>query len=79
LARAGAKKRPFYRVVATDRRTPRDGRFIEHIGSYDPTKKPSTLIIDQERLEHWLSVGARPSDTVRQLLLKHRKEAPAAG
>jgi small subunit ribosomal protein S16 len=78
LARAGAKKRPFYRVVVTDQRTPRDGRFIEHIGSYDPTRKPSTFTIDQERLDHWLSVGARPSETVRRLLLKHRREAQAS-
>ena len=76
LTRVGAKKRPFYRVVVTDSRSPRDGRFVEHIGFYDPCRTPSLFSIEQDRLDHWLSNGAQPSDTLRRLLLKR---AAAAG
>ena len=77
MARAGAKKRPFYRVVVTDSRSPRDGRFIEQIGTYDPNKDPAVLKIKEDRLAHWLGVGAKPSDTLRRLVLKQPKTADA--
>lgn len=78
LQRFGAKKRPYYRIVAADSRAPRDGRFLEQIGTYDPMQKPHAIRFTSDRLDYWLSVGARPSDTVRSLIKKHRKEAPAA-
>ncbi len=68
LSRVGAKKNPFYRVVVTDSRSPRDGRFIEHIGVYDPNRDPVEIRFDMDRVKHWLSVGATPSDTVSELL-----------
>jgi small subunit ribosomal protein S16 len=68
LARAGAKKNPFYRVVVTDSRSPRDGKFIEHIGVYDPNRDPVEIRFDMDRVKHWLAVGAQPSDTVSELL-----------
>lgn len=64
----GAKKRPSYRIVAADQKSPRDGRFIESIGYYDPLTEPATIKINEERARHWLSVGAQPSDTVAHLL-----------
>ena len=66
----GAKKAPFYRIVATDSRSPRDGRFIEQLGTYDPTKNPAAVTINEEAVMKWLNVGAQPSDTVRSLLSK---------
>jgi small subunit ribosomal protein S16 len=66
----GAKKRPFYRVVVADQRSPRDGRFIESIGKYHPLEDPSLIDIDEERALHWLGVGAQPSNTVRVLMTK---------
>jgi small subunit ribosomal protein S16 len=66
----GAKKRPSYRIVAADSRSPRDGRFIEQIGFYDPLTEPATVKFNDERAKYWLSVGAQPSDTVRSLLRK---------
>lgn len=77
LTRAGSKKTPFYRVVAADRRSPRDGRFIEQIGVYDPLRNPASLQVDPARLQHWLSVGAVPSVTVGELIRAGRR-APAA-
>lgn len=68
LARYGSKKKPFYRVVATDSRAPRDGRFIEILGHYDPRKEPSLVKIDEERVQYWLSQGAKASETVEKLL-----------
>ena len=68
LARAGAKKRPFYRIVVADSRSPRDGRFIETIGRYNAQTDPSTIVLDEERVRHWLARGAQPSDSVRKLL-----------
>jgi small subunit ribosomal protein S16 len=68
LRRMGAKKRPSYRIVAADSRAPRDGRFIEVIGTYDPLTDPATVKINEERAKHWLSNGAQPTDTVRALL-----------
>jgi small subunit ribosomal protein S16 len=70
LRRLGATKRPFYRVVVADQRSPRDGRFIENIGKYHPLQDPSVIDIDEERALHWLRVGAQPSNTVRVLLEK---------
>jgi small subunit ribosomal protein S16 len=68
LRRMGAKKRPSYRIVAADSRAPRDGRFIEIIGTYDPLTDPATVKINEERAKHWLSNGAQPTETVRALL-----------
>ena len=70
LRRIGAKKAPFYRVVVADSRFPRDGRFIEEIGYYDPTKEPSVVKIDAEKAKQWLDNGAQPTDTVREILKK---------
>ena len=70
LRRMGAKKAPFYRVVVADSRFARDGRFIEEIDYYDPTKNPSVVKIDEEKAKQWLSNGAQPTDTVRELLKK---------
>jgi len=64
----GAKKAPFYRVVVADSRYPRDGRFIEEVGTYDPTKNPSEFKIDAEKAKKWLANGAQPTDTVRALM-----------
>ena len=68
LKRMGAKKAPFYRIVVADSRAPRDGRDIETIGTYDPTKKPAIIKIDEEKALEWLNKGANPSDTVRSIL-----------
>ena len=69
LRRIGAKKAPFYRIVVADSRYPRDGRFIEEVGYYDPQPDPSVIRIDSERAQYWLGVGAQPSDQVRNLLV----------
>lgn len=70
LRRLGAKKAPFYRVVVADSRFPRDGRFIEEIGYYDPTKEPAVVKIDGEKAKKWIANGAQPTDTVKALLKK---------
>jgi small subunit ribosomal protein S16 len=70
LKRMGAHKKPFYRVVVADSRTPRNGRFIEEIGTYDPLKNPSEIKIDNEAAKKWLANGAQPTDTVKALLKK---------
>jgi small subunit ribosomal protein S16 len=70
LKRMGAKKSPFYRVVVADSRYPRDGRFIEEIGTYNPLTDPSTVNIDSEKAQKWLKNGAQPTDTVKILLKK---------
>lgn len=67
LKRMGAKKRPFYRFVVADSRAPRDGRFIEEIGYYNPLTEPKTVKVDAERVNYWISVGAKPTDTVNRL------------
>ncbi|MFT6142659.1 MAG: small subunit ribosomal protein S16 [Myxococcota bacterium] len=72
LTRLGAKKRPFYRVIAADSRSPRDGRFLEQLGHYNPMTNPSDVRLDLARIDHWLSVGAQPSDTVARLIAKAR-------
>jgi len=66
----GAKKAPFYRIVVADSRFPRDGRFIEEIGYYDPTKDPAVIKIDEERARYWVGTGAQPSETVKALMVK---------
>lgn len=68
LRRMGAKKNPFYRLIVADSDFPRDGRFIEEIGYYDPTKRPEVLKIDEEKALKWLATGAQPSDTAKSLL-----------
>ncbi len=70
LRRMGAKKAPFYRVVVADSRFPRDGRFIEKIGTYDPSTDPATIDIDVEKAQKWIANGAQPTDTVKALLKK---------
>ena len=70
LKRLGAKKAPFYRVVVADSRFPRDGRFIEEIGTYDPMRDPAVIKIDAEKAKAWIANGAQPTDTVRYLLKK---------
>lgn len=71
LRRMGAKRAPFYRVVVADSRYPRDGRFIEEIGTYDPTKDPAIVNIDGEKAKKWISNGAQPTDTVKALFKKN--------
>ena len=78
LRRMGAKKKPFYRIVVADKRSPRDGRFIETIGTYNPLTDPETVTLVHERAAHWLSVGAQPSDAVARLL-KSRNLLDEAG
>ena len=68
LKRMGHKKAPFYRVVVSDARSPRDGRFIEEIGTYDPNQEPSVVKFDEEATKKWLANGAQPTDTVAKLL-----------
>ena len=68
LKRMGAKKAPFYRIVVADSRSPRDGRFIDEIGIYDPNCQPAAIKIDAEKAQKWIGNGAQPSDTVRSLL-----------
>ena len=70
LRRMGAKKNPYYRVVVADSLSPRDGRFIEELGTYDPLASPSEIKIDNERAQYWIKNGAQPTDTVRALLKK---------
>ena len=70
LRRMGAKKVPFYRIVVADSRYPRDGRFIEEIGTYDPLKTPAVINVDAERAQAWIKTGAQPTETVKALLKK---------
>ncbi len=78
LARLGAKKRPSYRIVVADKRSPRDGRFIEKLGYYDPMVEPPKIVVDLERVDYWLSVGASQSHTVSNLVRRARAATPAA-
>ena len=71
LKRMGGHKKPFYRIVVADSRAPRDGRFIEELGYYDPMKKPADVKIDAEKANKWLATGAQPTDTVRSLFKKN--------
>ncbi len=71
LRRMGAKKAPFYRIVVADSRYPRDGRFIEELGYYDPMTEPATVKVDGDKVKEWMSNGAQPTDTVKALLKKN--------
>ena len=73
LTRVGSNKNPIWRVVVADQRSPRDGRFIETIGHYNPQTNPSTITIDEERFQHWVARGAQPTNTVKQLVKAHAK------
>jgi|SRR5205814_7230619 len=75
LRREGAKNRPYYKVVVADRRSPRDGKFVEIVGTYDPKKSGHNSTLNIGRVEHWISKGAQPSDTVRSLIKKNKKLA----
>ena len=85
LRRMGAKKKPFYRVVVAHKESPRDGRFIEVLGIYDPRTQPETVNLNADRVAHWLTVGAQPSESVGRLLRKanlmdeNGKSVPVAG
>ena len=70
LQRAGKKKAPFYHIVVADSRSPRDGKIIEQIGTYDPMQEPSVLKLDREKVEKWIKNGAKPTDTVKRLIEK---------
>lgn len=74
LSRFGKKKKPYYRVVVTDKRRPRDGRFVEIVGTYDPLKKPAEIKLKADRIKYWIGCGAQPSDTVRSFL-RNQKSA----
>jgi small subunit ribosomal protein S16 len=73
LARIGKKKRPFYRVIVTEKTRPRTGRFVAMVGTYDPLKKPAAMELNRERVDYWIGKGAQPSDTVRSFLRSNRK------
>lgn len=74
----GAKKKPFYRIIVTEKRSKRDGRFVESIGYYDPCRNPANVKLDQERVNYWLERGAQPSDTVRSIIKRNAGAAPPA-
>ena len=76
LARHGTKKRPFYRIVVADGENPRDGRFLEKVGTYDPKYDPAKVTVETERVQYWIDQGATPSDTVKSLLKKEGFFAP---
>jgi len=76
LARHGAKKRPFYRIVVADGENPRDGRFLEKVGTYDPKYDPAKVTVQTERVQYWIDQGATPSDTVKSLLKREGFFAP---
>jgi small subunit ribosomal protein S16 len=78
LARHGAKKRPFYRIVVADGESPRDGRFLEILGTYDPVQDPAKVTLKEDRVKFWMGQGATPSDTVRSLLKKQGEAADPA-
>jgi small subunit ribosomal protein S16 len=77
LTRLGTHKKPFYRIIVADSRKPRDGAHLEQLGYYDPLTEPKNVKIDLARVDHWISVGARPSETVERLIKKARETAPA--
>ncbi len=76
LTRMGAKKKPFYRIIVTEKRSKRDGRFVESVGYYNPCRNPADIKINRERINYWIERGAQPSDTVRSLI--KRKAEPAS-
>ncbi|MFK7990663.1 MAG: 30S ribosomal protein S16, partial [Sandaracinaceae bacterium] len=75
LARHGAKKRPYYHIVVADSESPRDGRFLEQVGTYDPSRPDDEIRLELDRVDHWLSVGAKPSDRVRKVINLMRRRA----
>jgi small subunit ribosomal protein S16 len=77
LTRVGSKKNPIWRVVVADQRSPRDGRFIETIGHYNPQTEPSTIVVDKDRYEHWVARGAQPTGTVKSLMRASSRSQPA--
>ena len=77
LTRKGTKKKPFYRIVAADIECPRDGRFLEVLGTYNPMTEPATVELKEERIQYWLGEGAQPSTTVKSILKKNMGEATA--
>ena len=82
LTRMGDKKSPFYRIIVADSRAPRDGKFIDIVGTYNPLSEPAEIKIDAEKAKHWLTVGAKPSDTVKAMFvnavfIENAKKAPA--
>jgi small subunit ribosomal protein S16 len=79
MRRVGSKKRPFFRIVVTEHSSPRDGAFVEVLGTYNPRTKPETLTLDRERIAHWISQGARPSDSVRTLISRAPEPSAAEG
>jgi small subunit ribosomal protein S16 len=79
LRREGAKNRPYFKVVVADKRSPRDGKFIEIIGTYDPKKPGDNSALKLDRAEYWIARGAQPSDTVKSLIKKNKKRTPVAG
>ena len=78
MRREGTSNKPYYRIVVADQRSPRDGKFIEQVGTYDPKKKDETFKLDLPSIEKWIQNGAKPSETVASLIKKARKAAPAA-
>lgn len=78
LRREGARNNPYYKIIVADQRSPRDGKFIEIIGTYDPKKKDENFSIQLDRADYWVSVGARPSQTVGNIMTKARKKAEVA-
>jgi len=79
MRRVGSKKRPFFRVVVAESADAREGSFVEVVGQYDPRAKPAKVEIDRERVNYWISKGARPSDTVRSLMARHMSTPAAPG
>ncbi len=79
LTRVGSRKNPVWRVVVADQRSPRDGRVIEHVGRYNPQTEPSEIVLNEERIQHWIARGAQPSDTVRRLMKIHAAAGGSAG
>ena len=78
LSRAGAKKRPFYRIIVTDARSPRDGRFLEKVGTYDPLRDNGALTVNRSRIDYWLSVGAQPTSVIQRLLRRSDRGSSAS-
>jgi len=77
LTRMGAKKKPFYRIVVAEKRSKRDGRFVEAVGYYDPCRNPAEVKLDQERVAYWMKCGAQPTETVRSIIKRHTVTAEA--
>jgi small subunit ribosomal protein S16 len=78
LTRVGSKKNPVWRVVVADQRSPRDGRVIEHVGRYNPQTEPSEIVLNEERIQHWIARGAQPTGTVKRLMKIHAASGGSA-